>query len=140
MSAPELVLDASVTVAWAFEDETDSYTEAVLDRLAEVEGLVPAIWAMEVGNALIMAERRGRLSQASTVQFLALLWQLPISVAPDRPEHLLGEIMALARDQNLSTYDAAYLHLAMRRGLPLATTDAALRQAANRAGVPVYGL
>jgi predicted nucleic acid-binding protein len=140
MSSPGLVLDASVTLAWAFEDETGSYTDAVLDGLAEVEGLVPAIWALEVGNALVVAERRGRLSQAASVQFLALLWQLPITVAPDRPEQILGEIMALAREQNLSTYDSVYLHLAMRRGLPLATTDAALRQAANRAGVPVYGM
>ena len=140
MSSPGLVLDASVTLAWAFEDETVPYTEAVLDRLAEVEGLVPSIWVLEVGNALLVAERRERLRQAATAEFLDLLWQLPITVAPDRPDQLIGEIMALAREQNLSTYDSTYLHLAMRRGLPLATTDAALRQAANRTGVPVYGI
>jgi predicted nucleic acid-binding protein len=140
MTTPGLVVDASVTLAWAFEDEADPYPEAVLDRLAEVAALVPAIWTLEVGNALVVAEHRGRLNQAATVQFLALLWQLPITVAPDRPEQSLNEIIALAREQRLSTYDAAYLHLAMRRGLPLATTDEALRQASTKAGVEVYGV
>lgn len=140
INSPGLVMDASVTLAWAFEDETDPYSEAVLESLVEVEALVPAIWALEVGNALVVAERRRRSTQAATVQFLDLLWQLPISVAPDRPEQILSEILALAREQRLSAYDAAYLQLAMRRGLPLATNDATLRQAAARAGVPVYGV
>ena len=96
------------------------------------------MWPLEVGNALLVAERRGRLNQAATVQFLALLWQLPIVVEPERPERLLGEIVSLAREQGLSTYDATYLHLAMRQGSPLATTDEVLRQAATRAGVPLF--
>ena len=84
MSAPGLVLDASVTLAWVFEDEAYPYADAVLEALADIEALVPAIWALEVGNALLVAERRGRLSQAATVQFLALLWQLPITVESAR--------------------------------------------------------
>ena len=138
MPPPSLVLDASVTMAWAFEDETNAYPDLVLESLAEAKAFVPAIWPLEVGNALLVAERRGRLTQADTVQFLALLWQLPIVVEPERPERMLGEILALAREQGLSTYDATYLHLAMRRGLPLATTDELLRQAATRAGVPLF--
>lgn len=138
MPPPALVLDASVTLAWAFEDENRAYPDLVLESLAEANAYVPAIWPLEVGNALLVAERRGRLNQAATVQFLTLLWQLPIVVEPERPERMLGEILALARAQGLSTYDAAYLHLAMRRGFPLAATDELLRQAAIRAGVPLF--
>lgn len=135
---PTLVLDASVTLAWAFEDEGNGYPDSVLESLIEAEASVPIIWPLEVGNALLAAERRGRLNQAATVQFLALLWQLPIVVEPERPERMLGEILSLAREQGLSTYDATYLHLAMRQGVPLATTDELLRQAATRAGVPLF--
>jgi predicted nucleic acid-binding protein len=138
MSLSAIVLDASMALAWAFEDEGNAYTDTVLESLAEVKAFVPAIWPLEVGNALLVAERRGRLNQAATVQFLALLWQLPIMVETERPEQMLGETLALAREHGLSTYDATYLLLAMRRGFPLATTDAGLRQAATRAGVPLF--
>ena len=87
--------------------------------------------------AAIKDFRRGRLTQAGTVQFLALLWQLPIVVERERPARMLGEILSLAREQGLSTCEATYLHLAMRQGFPLATTDTLLRQAAIRAGVPL---
>lgn len=140
MFPPGLVLDASITLAWAFEDEAGRYAEAVLEALAEVAAQVPAIWPLEVGNALVVAERRERLTQAATMQFLALLRQLPITVEPQRPEQVSGEILSLAREQGLSTYDASYLHLAMSRALPLATADETLRQAATRLGVPVYGV
>jgi len=139
MSPPGLILDASITLAWAFEDEAIPYADAVLEALAEDEALVPAIWALEVGNGLVVAERRDRLNQAATVQFLALIGQLPITVESQRTAEVFGEILALAREQGLSIYDAAYVHLAMRHGLPLATTDGVLRQAAVRLGVPVYG-
>ncbi|MBM4289011.1 MAG: type II toxin-antitoxin system VapC family toxin [Deltaproteobacteria bacterium] len=139
MSPPGLILDASITLAWAFEDEAIPYADAVLEALAEDEALVPAIWALEVGNGLVVAERRDRLNQAATVQFLALIGQLPITVESQRTAEVFGEILALAREQGLFIYDAAYVHLAMRHGLPLATTDGVLRQAAVRLGVPVYG-
>ena len=138
MSLPALVLDASVTLAWAFEDEGNAYTDFVLESLAAVKAFVPNIWPLEVGNALLVAERRGRLNQAASVQFLALLRQLPIVVEAERVELMLGEILALAREQRLSTYDATYLHLAMRRGFSLATNDEILRQAATRAGVSLF--
>ena len=132
------VLDASVTLAWGFEDEANSYTDGVLEALARAQALTPLIWPMEVGNALLSAERRGRLTQAETVQFLTLVQQLPIVVEAEAPERFLGEVLALAREQGLSTYDASYLDLAMRLGLPLATQDEGLRQAAARSGVKVY--
>jgi predicted nucleic acid-binding protein len=138
MPPSTLVLDASVTLAWAFEEKENGYPDVVLESLAEATACVPIIWPLEVGNALLVAERRGRLNQAATVQFLALLWQLPIVVEPERPERMLGEILSLAREQGLSTYDATYLHLAMRQGFPLATADELLRQAATQAGVPLF--
>lgn len=131
------VLDASVTLAWAFEDETTPYTETVLDRLSQSRAVVPAIWPLEVGNALVVAERRGRLKEADTVRFLSLLRQLPIVVEMDPPERVFGEVVQLARQYHLSTYDASYLDLAMRLGVPLATHDEGLRRVAARCGVKV---
>ena len=100
------------------------YTDAVLEGLAEVEALVPAIWALEVGNALVVAERR-RTAQSGrngAVPGPSLATAHHGGAGRGRSRYL-GEIMALAREQQLSTYDAAYLHLAMRHGLPLATAD-----------------
>lgn len=140
MAAASFVLDASVAVSWVFEDETDAYSGQVLASLAEAAALVPSLWFLEVGNALLVAERRGRLQEAESAHFLALLAELPIYMAEFRPEQAWGEITALARAQQLSIYDAAYLSLAMRHGLPLATTDAPLRQAATRCGVALFGM
>ena len=134
-----LVLDAATTVAWAFEDGANAYTDMVLEKLTEGQAWAPSLWPLEVGQALLLAERQGRLEQAATVQFLGLLEQLPIFVETERSELLLAEYLALARAQGLSMSKAAYLHLAMRRGLPLATTDAGLRQAARQVGVPLFG-
>ena len=138
MSDASFVVDASVTLAWSLEDETDHYADAVLDALAVNEALVPSVWPLEVGNGILVAERRGRMAHADAVQFLTLLQELPIAVKPEAPERMLGEIIALAREQGLSSYDASYLDLAMRLGLPLATQDEALRQAATRCGVQIY--
>jgi len=134
-AAPILVIDASVALAWCFEDETNEFADQVLERLVETAGIVPLIWPLEVGNALIGAERRGRLSQAESERFLELLRSLPIRIEPVSLTYLFGDVIGLAREQNLSTYDAAYLDLAMRSGLPLATLDTALHEAAIRCGV-----
>lgn len=104
----------------------------------ETVGLVPLIWPLEVGDALIGAERRGRLSQAESERFLELLRQLPIRIEAASLTQIFGEVTALAREQNLSTYDAIYLDLAMRSGLPLVTLDEALHQAAVRCGVKKF--
>lgn len=133
-----LVIDASVALSWAFEDEGDGYADRVLEAMVEAEAYTPGVWPLEVGNGLLAAERRGRLEQAAAVRFLSLLRQLPIIVEVERADLMLGEIMALAREQGLSVYNAAYLHLAMRRGLPLATVDEALRQAAARVRAPLF--
>jgi len=133
----QFVVDASVVMSWCFADEADDYADGVLDRLAQDEAMVPSVWPLEIGNVLLVAERRKRLSEADSVHFLVLLAELPIVVEPEPPQRMLREILALARELGLSTYDAAYLDLAMRLGLPLATNDAALRKAAKKVRVPL---
>jgi predicted nucleic acid-binding protein len=132
------VVDNSVVMSWCFEDEGNHYAEAVLESLESAEAFVPAIWPLEVGNVLLVAERKSRLSQASVVRFLALLGGLPITVEQETPERMLREIVAIAREHGLSTYDASYLDLAMRHDLPLATQDTSLAKAAKKCKVPVY--
>jgi predicted nucleic acid-binding protein len=132
------VLDNSVVISWCLEAEQDEYADAVLESLDTGEALAPAVWPLEAGNVLIAAERRQRLNRAATVRFLELLAALPIRVEQESPERMLKEILSLAREQGLSTYDASYLDLAMRRGLPLATRDAALAEAARRCGIPLF--
>ena len=138
MRTPRFVLDNSVVMAWCFEDEENGYAEAVLDSLEEGEAVVPAVWPLEVGNALLAAERKKRLGKADVIRFLTLVSALAIMVEQEIPERMLKEIIALARDRHLSTYDASYLDLAMRLGLPLATQDGSLLNAAKKCRVPAY--
>jgi len=133
----KFVLDASVTVAWALEDEEDTYSEKILDILRQGEAWVPSIWPLEVANALLVAERRKRLARADVENFLSLLQELPIQVERDTILRIWGEVLSLAREEGLSVYDAAYLNLAMRLGLPLATLDQTLKKAARNCGVEV---
>lgn len=131
------VLDASVTLAWCFEDEATPGTDALLKRLADDVAITPALWELEVINVLLLAERRGRITESQTARFVALLTQLPIhadSVGAD-----LGAVLAAGRHHKLTAYDAVYLVLAEREGIPLATLDAKLRAAAQAAGVSVLG-
>lgn len=137
MSA-RFVVDNSVVMSWCFEDEGNSYAEAVLESLESAEAFVPAIWPLEVGNVLLVAERKKRLSRAAVVRFLALLGGLPITVEQETPERMLKEIVSLAREHGLSTYDASYLDLAMRLDLPLATLDTYLVKAAKKCKVPAF--
>ena len=131
------VLDASVALAWHLEDEVSEYADRVLDRLREDGVTVPSIWPLELANALIVAERRGRLLPAKVAQAVEQTSELPISMHDVPGELAFGPVLELARAQGLSAYDAAYLELAMREGLPLATQDEALRAAAQRVGVPL---
>lgn len=129
------VIDASLTVAWAFDDEATPYTEHVLEQLRHDSALVPPIWTVEVANALVVGQRRGRLTHAQAAAFATFLLSLRITVDQPRVESDLGPLVALASAQALSAYDAAYLDLAMRERLPLATLDVRLRQAAANLGV-----
>lgn len=132
------VVDTSIVMSWCFEHEENSYAEDVLESLEFAQALVPAIWPLEVGNVLLVAERKKRLSQAAVVRFLALLDGLPITVEQETRERMLKEIVSLAREHGLSTYDASYLDLAMRLDLPLATQDTSLAKAAKKCKVPAF--
>ena len=127
------VIDTSVAMAWCFQDEATQATEAVLDLLRTDQAVVPAIWPLEVANVLLVAERRGRLSEAQASRFLELLAQLPINVDTS-PTDMAG-IVATGRRHTLSSYDASYLLLAERLGATLATLDKPLAKAARKAGV-----
>lgn len=132
-----LVLDASMALAWCFADESSEVTDHVLAQVQAEGAVVPDLWDLEVGNVFVVAERRGRVSQADTGRMLALLESLPIETADDHARAI--DLVPLARAHGLSVYDASYLHTAMVQGLPLATKDAALADAARAVGVPVVG-
>lgn len=131
------VIDNSVVMAWCFEDETSPYADFVLDSLKNMTAIVPSIWPLEVGNVLTVAERKKRLNEAASNKFIALLSELPIIVDQEPPERMLREILSLARKNQLSTYDASYLDLAMKRGLPIATLDDRLIAAAKQNDVRI---
>ena len=132
----QFVVDNSVVMSWCFKDETNNYADTVLDMLIESTAVVPSIWPLEVVNVLIVAERKKRLSESDSIRFLTLLSQLPIVVEYERPD-MMKELLALARSNNLSSYDASYLDLAMRKGVPIATLDNKLIEAARRIDVPI---
>ncbi len=129
------VLDCSVTVAWLFEDEATPAIDALQDQLKEEVALVPGHWRLEVGNVLAQAERRKRLTPAQTSAHLELLDRLPVATDAETDSRAFREILSVARSEGLTTYDAAYLELAARRGVPLATLDRALARAARQVGV-----
>jgi predicted nucleic acid-binding protein len=130
------VLDASIAACWAFEDENHPAAALALERIRTDEVLVPGIWWFEVRNTLVVNERRGRLSEADTAIFLRGLSRLGVTI--DRtPEE--SAVLALARTHRLSFYDASYLELAQREGLPLVTLDHDLRKAARAAGTALLG-
>lgn len=129
------VLDASVALAWCFEDEATSYTRRVLRLLLREQAVVPPIWPFEVANALTGAMRARRMKPADAARFVALLDSFPLGLEPRGMDGVFQKVLPLAREQGLSCYDAAYLELARRLGLPLATLDNALRRAAGRVGV-----
>jgi predicted nucleic acid-binding protein len=131
------VLDSSVTLAWLMPDEDAHRVDALADRLEQESAEVPAIWSLEVGNALISALRRARIEDAVIASSLCALATLPIN--PDRAIGAgeLPAILAIASQHGLTTYDACYLELAERKHLPLATLDRKLREACDAMGVAV---
>jgi len=137
-ASDRLVLDASVTLAWCFADESTAYAEAVLDLLATgAEAIAPSVWPLEVANALLVGERRKRATSAEVTAVLKRIRDLPISIDPIRVDNAFGPIRFIARREQLSEYDASYIELALREALPLATLDDRLRHAARSAGVPM---
>ncbi|MGA3098378.1 MAG: type II toxin-antitoxin system VapC family toxin [Bryobacteraceae bacterium] len=132
------MVDASTALAWCFPDESSDYADGVLTALEGRTILVPALWNLEIANAILVGERRNRLRKAEIRQFAALLEALSL-VQDMQPvgEHL-SNVLPLARKYGLSAYDAAYLELSIRRRAPLATLDGKLLAAARQAGVKPF--
>jgi predicted nucleic acid-binding protein len=124
-------------MAWAFREELTPFAERLLTDLVAGEALVPAIWPLEVANVLLVSERRGRINRVDVARFTELLLGMPIRVHGATEGFAFEEALPLARDTGLSVYDASYLELAGRLGLPLATLDAALVRAAGKVGVTI---
>jgi predicted nucleic acid-binding protein len=125
-------------MAWCFRDETSAIADAAQAALADGEAIVPGIWALEVANVLALAEKKGRIMAARIPIFVSMLQSLPISVDLHTGEKAFSDILALARRFQITTYDAAYLELAIREGVSLATLDERLGGAAQAAGVAVF--
>ena len=128
--------DASATLPWCFEDEATPWTESLLNRIAGGERMiVPAHWPLEVTHELLMAVRRGRVPREKVHRFIEDLQGLSLHVEPPLSPIFWPGVLGFAEQYRLTAYDAAYLELAQRTGLPLATLDEALLTAANKAGV-----
>lgn len=133
-----IVIDASVALAWCFPDEASGYADAVLAALEDRTILVPSIWPVEITNALLVGERRKRIRQPEVRRFVELLKGLRIVEDSQSVADAVSNVLPLAREHNLSAYDAAYLNVAARHGAPLATLDAALQKACRAAGITVF--
>jgi predicted nucleic acid-binding protein len=130
-----LVVDSSAILSLCFEDEDNTYGQRVLDRVeAGASILVPAVWPLEIGNGLVMAERRGRLKPDALARFLLLLKDLVIALDQRSLADTVQTTLPLARQHGLTVYDAAYLELAIRESAPLATLDQKLADACRAAG------
>jgi predicted nucleic acid-binding protein len=136
--ADEFVLDGSTALAWYFKDEASAYADAVAASFPGAQAIVPSLWHLEIANAVLMGERRRRSTEAQAIKWLASLSSLPITVDDETVARAWSDTPHLARTHSLSAYDAAYLELALRRGLPIATLDQRLKDAAIAAGVPIY--
>jgi predicted nucleic acid-binding protein len=135
-----LVLDASLTLSWFFKDERTPGADAVLTEVTENGAVVPALWRLEVANALQMAVRRKRIDAAFRDSALTQLSRLSISTDPDTDAYAWTVILQLADRFQLTLYDATYLELASRRGLPLSTLDRELRDASAALGITLLGV
>lgn len=139
-SHEQFVLDCSIVMAWYFVDERDAYADLVARQLPGRGALVPANWPLEVANTFAIGERRKRSTFAQAERMIAYLAAIQISVDDQTNRQAWSSTLSLARQCSLSSYDAAYLELALRRGLKLATLDGPLKAAALSAGVGLYGM
>jgi len=131
------VIDASISVSWYLPGERTARTELLRARLGAAGALASFIWPAEVSNILLQAERARRIAEADTIRIGNVLRSLPISVDLEGVPLSFEIILNLARSNGLTSYDATYLELSVRSGLPLATNDSELRNAAVRMGVEV---
>jgi predicted nucleic acid-binding protein len=128
-----------VALAWCFPDERSAATEAILARLNDEPAVVPSLWFLEMTNILALAERKGRIVQSKAEAFMATIDGILIDVDYESSQRAFKHLYPLCHAHGLTSYDAAYLDLALRRHLPLATLDSALRNAATSIGIPLLG-
>ena len=114
------------------------YADEVLVALEGRTVIVPAVWALEISNAMLVAERRKRVKQQDVRRFVELLGGLTIIEHSQTVADTVSHVLPLAREYHLSAYDAAYLDVAVRQGAPLATLDRALRKAGRSAGLKIF--
>lgn len=135
------VLDASVTMRWFFGDGKPSelvYAGKVLDAMKKANAHVPVTWGLEVSNVIARAESRGLVTEARSGEFLEMLECVDIKVDGATFVHAMSDTLQLARRYKLSAYDASYLELALRSGMPIATLDEDLQKAARKTGVKLF--
>jgi len=133
------VVDCSIAMAWLFNDEATPKTRALLNRLTTETALVPAWWFIEITNVLSVAERKGRITPTHSDAFIADLEKLGIERDDEAPDRAFTHLLGLCRTHRLTSYDAIYLDLAIRRNLPLATLDDDLRKTSKKLGVRLLG-
>jgi predicted nucleic acid-binding protein len=133
-------MDASLTMAWYFEDESTPATEELLDLVSDRGAMVPAHWRLEVASAFHAAVRRQRIDAVYRDASLAELTLMPITIDGDTNTYAWSATLRLAERFSLTVYDAAYLELAHRHSLPLATLDQELRAAASALNIPPLGV
>ena len=132
------VLDASTVLVWGLDEPDAESAVPVIRSLSTTRAHVPSLWHYEVTNALIMAERRKRLDRKVADKLLDWMLKLPIEVDVTTGDQLAARLIDIARTRGLTTYDSAYVELALRFNIPIATHDAKLRKAAVAAGVEIF--
>jgi predicted nucleic acid-binding protein len=135
---PELVLDASIMLTVALPDEDNGVATRAVKRMIEHSALVPCHWLLEIGNGLLMAERRRRISSEMRNKALVFISALPFELDQPLRDVVWSAAIELAASHGLTLYDAVYLELAARNGLPLATLDDDLHRAARNEGVRIF--
>ena len=135
-----IVLDSSVTITWFMPEEVTGTTLVLLNEVTQNGAFVPLHWAIEVGNALLIATRGRRISPEKTREALEQLVNLQVTTDRQTLDEAWGASLNLAERFRLTLYDACYLELAQRRELPLATLDKDLRKAAKALDIPLLGI
>lgn len=133
-----VILDCSVTISWFIPDEFCKNSLNIRDKISEEGAIVPTIWSLEVGNVLLISERRKRITKEQRQIALYTLNELPIKTDELTFKNAWFETIEIAEKYNLSLYDACYLELSLRCNYHLATFDNNLKQAAKLAGVDLF--
>ncbi len=136
---PSFVVDCSMAMTWCFKDEATDETRTLFRRLSTEAAIVPAHWHLEIVNTLLVAEKRERITPAESAQFLNTIDSLDIEVDNEITTRAFHDVLPLARAHQLTSYDAAYLDLSIRRNLALASLDDDLCRAAKAVGVKLLG-